>query len=50
MLGKVEGGRRRMRMSWLGGITNAMGMSLSRLRECVMERFRKELDRTEQLD
>ena len=50
MLGKVEGGRRRMRMSWLGGITNAMGISFSRLRECVMERFRKELDRTEQLD
>ena len=60
MLGKIEGGRRRgrQRMRRLGGITDVMNMSLSRLRELVMDREawccspwgRKELEMTERLN
>ena len=40
MLRKIEGGKRRgrQRMKWLDGITDLMGMSLSRLQVLVMDR------------
>ena len=40
MLGKIEGGRKRgrQRIKWLDGITDSMEVSLSNLRELVVDR------------
>ena len=52
MLGGIGGRSRRgrQRMRWLGGISDSMDVSLSELRELVMDRDHKESDITERLN
>ena len=58
MLGKIEGGRRRVQqgMRWLDSITDSMDMSLGKLQEVVIDRVccgsrgHKESDTSEQLN
>ena len=55
MLGRIEGRRRgrQQRLRWLDGITNSMDMSLSKVRELVMDRLQSmgsQSDTTERLN